>query len=927
MICGPLGRKYVPKVDAAWMMSSAPGGAGFGTGRGEVTMAVVQASAGELAEQALDLIDTDPARARRAADQALRLALDGQDRASLVAAHRAVGAVAAAQQDLATAVGSLRTAIRIALRAGLPQEAGRARLDLARALSDGNDNRGALRALAAAQAQLTEPFDLARVAGQRARVLYYQGRLPSALTAHTEVLAEFRRLGDRSRESVILHNRALVHTELGRLAAAQADLERSEQICLELGEERAAVDAQVHLGWVLARRGDLPGALACFERADRWLVAHDDSDPDGLIDRCDVLLAARLLPEARAAARAAESGLAERGAEHNLAMARLRRSEAALLDGDLVEAREAAEGVRRVLAGRNQPALAALARYALLRVDRAEGPPGPELLRRARSTAAALAANGWALPAADARLIAADLAITLGRPEQARQELTRIAATRRQGPVQLRARAWHAEALTRLAGGDRAGAEAALRSGFAMLARYRSALGATELRAASSQYGVELARLGLGLAVQDAAPARVFRWAERHRASALAMRPVRPPEDGALATDLEALRAVAGRLDTALAEGQDTTRLRARQARLEDAVRRRTRLAAGERSAAGQGRTETGATVSALRAVLGTRVLAELVEHDGRLYAVLVGGARPPVLHRLGELAGVLTELAALRYALRRRASGHGSARALAANDQVLAATADRLDQLLLEPILTGRGPAGSAAGVVVVPTGPLHAVPWGLLPSLQGRELSVAPSAAVWLRAHAVTQQQHRPGVVLVAGPDLPEAAQEVADLAGSYPAAQALTGERATVSAVLAALEGAGVAHLASHGRFRADNPLFSALQLADGPLTVYDLEGLRAVPAGIVLSACDAGLSDVRPGDELMGMAAALLALGAGTVISAVAPVPDDATRRLMAALHAELRAGSAPASALARAQLQRREAGDPAAADAFVCFGAG
>lgn len=53
--------------------------------------------------------------------------------------------------------------------------------------------------------------------------------------------------------------------------------------------------------------------------------------------------------------------------------------------------------------------------------------------------------------------------------------------------------------------------------------------------------------------------------------------------------------------------------------------------------------------------------------------------------------------------------------------------------------------------------------------------------------------------------------------------------------------------------HALFRADNPLFSALQLADGPLTVYDLERLRAAPRDMILSACDDGVSAVRPGDE--------------------------------------------------------------------------
>jgi CHAT domain-containing protein len=176
---------------------------------------------------------------------------------------------------------------------------------------------------------------------------------------------------------------------------------------------------------------------------------------------------------------------------------------------------------------------------------------------------------------------------------------------------------------------------------------------------------------------------------------------------------------------------------------------------------------------------------------------------------------------------------------------------------------------------------------------------------------------------VVVVEGPGLPGAAGEVAALAGRYPDATCLVGPAATVAATATALDGAALAHVAAHGAFRVDNPLFSSLQLADGPLTVYDLEGLARAPRRLVLSACDAGLSGVRPGDELMGLAGALFALGMSTLVASVIPVPDAATKELMLALHRALQGGAGPAEALARA----RSGQDPAVAASFVCFGAG
>ena len=138
---------------------------------------------------------------------------------------------------------------------------------------------------------------------------------------------------------------------------------------------------------------------------------------------------------------------------------------------------------------------------------------------------------------------------------------------------------------------------------------------------------------------------------------------------------------------------------------------------------------------------------------------------------------------------------------------------------------------------VVVVPTARLHGVPWALLPSLADRPFTVTPSAAQWVRAADAAPTTHK--VALLAGPGLGTGGAEVPILARRRPDAVHLAGEDATVEAALHALDGARLAHVAAHGRFRADSPLFSSLELADGPLTVHDLERLEggAAPDGAV------------------------------------------------------------------------------------------
>src|SRR5207245_3380678 len=118
---------------------------------------------------------------------------------------------------------------------------------------------------------------------------------------------------------------------------------------------------------------------------------------------------------------------------------------------------------------------------------------------------------------------------------------------------------------------------------------------------------------------------------------------------------------------------------------------------------------------------------------------------------------------------------------------------------------------------------------------------------------------------------PGVAEADGEVRDVARIHRGARVLLGAEATADAVASGLNGAELGHIVAHGNFRFDNPLFSSLQLADGHLTVYDLELLDRAPRLLVLSACESGVHQVRPGDELMGLAAALFSVGSATLIA--------------------------------------------------------
>lgn len=789
----------------------------------------------------------------------------------------------------------LRRAVAVAVDAGLSDEEARSRVSLAGALALRGEQEAAAEQLDVAAPHL-RGLDLARLHLQRANLFLVQGRPDDALAGYRIALRSVRRTGAVEWEAAVLNNRGLVHAQRGATAAARADLERAESLYDGLGQRRAAAEARQNLGFVAARAGDIQGALRWYERADEFFHAEGVVDAVGLRDRCETLLAARLADEARSTAEAAVTALGEQGMASYRAEALLMSAEAHILCADAEAARAAATEARTLLVRQRRPGWVARAWCAVLEADRLTGDCTPAMLARARRAATALEAAGWTVAALDARIAAGRLALDLGRRAVARHELAHAAEARRRGTAELRARAWHAVALLRLADGNRRGAESALRAGVDVLDRHRAALGATELRASVSGHAAELAALGLRLALADGRPERVLAWAERWRAGSLRVRSTTSPID-------DALRELRGASSPV------------RQAELEATVRRRARLApavVAADDAAGPPSIEDVADA------LGDRVLVEIVQADGALHGIaLRRGAL--VLREVAATAEVDAEVASLRFALRRLAHGHGSSRSRGAAVDALAHAGKQLDDLLLSPFDDVVGDRS----LVVVPTGSLHALPWSTLPSLRERPVTVAPSTSLWLRAERAPATGYR-SIVLVAGPGLPHAAAEVHALASVYESARLLHGAAASVDAVRAAIDGARLAHVAAHGRFRADNPLFSSLQLHDGPLTVYDIEQLRRAPRTLVLSACDAGLSAVHPGDELMGMAAALLGAGTRTVVAGVVPVPDATTEPLMLSLHAALRQGRPVADALARARVEAG-ADEPAAAG-FVCFGA-
>lgn len=583
----------------------------------------------------------------------------------------------------------------------------------------------------------------------------------------------------------------------------------------------------------------------------------------------------------------------------------------------------------------------------------ANGPDAPDdlvaeralLYAGARASAERLAAWGWRLEAVHGRVIAARLALDGGEPAAAAEILAEYARPPRGGTAGERVVRWHATALYRLAHGNRPGAMAAVRAGLRDAAAYADALEATELRMHAAVRGSETAALGLRLALGTGRAMSVLAWIERGRAVTGRAPAVRPPRDAELAAALADLRRTGSELADAIAterpHGDALRRHQAAEARvrglsrtaphrLGSRSRPRTLDTGSAPRQAGTGspprQVSTGSGVATARsriadptgeliAALEDRAFLEFATCDGAYLAVTVvrGHCR---VHELGRVE-TTAAVGAIRFAVHRLAQGATvpGRDPRAAHDD-LAAVAGELDRALLPPSVR-RAIAGR--DLVLAPCGPLHALPWAVLPTLAHRPCTVTASAAAWLAA----RRADVPGdgrTVLVSGPGVPQAAHEITDLRELHPDAEVLTGPDATAAAVATALDGASLAHVSAHASHRPGNALLSEVLLADGALYGHDLAALASPPRRAVLSTCDAALGDVTAADRPLGPAAALLDGGAATVVASVAPVNDAETSAFMVNLHHELARGRSPAHALAAIPRTPGVLG-------FLCLGAG
>ena len=712
-----------------------------------------------------------------------------------------------------------------------------------------------------------------------------------------------------------LRSRGTAHTRLGSVRQARHDLTRAVALATEHGLLERAADANHAAGLLDLRVGDVPAALRRYEIIERSYREQGSDVPVLLgLNRAQALMSAGLADEAGGQLDALLPVMrAEHSVTRDLADVELYRAVAAHMTDDLELARAMAASARQRMRRWGCETCVANATLIGLRVDTVPALRSGRVPRsvpaRALDFAESLPVPRLAEQAALARMLAARLEIRRGDVDAAEDVLGRVPRPGKLTPIDYRMLRRLCRAELAVARGRRAAALAEIRAGLTDLDHVRDRMGGLDLLSGTALHGRELAELAVRLVLDGGNARRLFSWLERTRAQSYRYEPLTHADNPELAERIAEVRSLTQSIHQAEHDGHSTTALRGRRA---ERLREANRL--GWHTGR-WGRPRPVAGLTDVMARLGDRALVSFASSEDDLVAVVVVDSDVR-LARLGSAEEAAESARMLNADLNALAPDHlpePLARVMAASARK---QADRLDAQLVQPLA---GLIGERE-LVVVPTGALYAVPWGVLPTLHGRPTVVAPSATAWL---AADRAESRPSerTVLVRGPGLPAAVGEIDKLGAHYATAALLSGGQASVTTVLEALDGAEIAHLAAHGVHEPENALFSRLELTDGPLYAHEMTGLAHPPRQVVLAACELALNRIRPGDEPLGFASALLASGSQVVVAPLSRVGDQACAAAMDDYHRSLAAGARPAVALADAI-----AVDPLRRP-FVCLGSG
>ena len=906
---------------------------------------------------------SEPQRALRAA-QALRRLHETARPALQAAALFEVEALAAwtdgiariIQGDMAAAVDRLDAAAAAFIDLGLPRHAAQTQVPKIMALAMLGRHDDAAECARAAQRELLAHGDLVaarKVALNLGNLHLRSERFAAAADHFREAAALFTRAGDPEHAVMAELGLGDALTAFGAFDDAARTFAQARASAVGHGFEVLEALAVESMALLELVRGHYREALSGLEGARQRYARLKMPQQLAIAEKqlADAYLELRLLPEALSGYEAALGRFTALGMQMDRAWTGVQHGRALALAGQSAAAQAAlATSLQGFSALDNGVGMAAV---ALAQAELAlAGGDGVQALGLARDAAARFHDAGLVDRRWQAEAVAAQALLRLGDVAQARRLFdTALEAARVHQLLPVQLRCLTGRALAALAAGEPGAAREDFEAAVDHFEDQRRTLPGDELRSAFQVDHLlpfqELLRLELHAhEAGEADAADVLAQLDRFRARTLADRLGAADGESATATEGREVQAQTPCPNEGEGEGggegephepqaQGTRErlawLYRRLLRLDgdaaDSAVLRAELQATERQLLEQARRIrlSAAPVSPmhehaeldmrrLQAALGARdALVEYGVQDDELFACVATAAGVHVQRRLAPWSQVQDTLRALRFQI--ETLRHGSApvqRHLPTLTLRAQVHLQRLHALVWQPLL---GLLGGFERVLIVPHAQLGSLPFAALHDgrqclAEQLQIAFAPSGRIALGALSRRPRPAHRVLALGESTRLPHAAREAQAVASMLPHGRALVGTEATLAQLRAHSAGADVLHLACHAQFRTDNPIFSALYLADGVLTADSIPSLRLPGAIVTLSGCETALHEGGGSDEMFGLTRAFLVAGAARVVAALWPVDDAITAEWMLDFYAGLQRGQSPAAALQQAQLASR-----------------
>ncbi len=738
-------------------------------------------------------------------------------------------------------------------------------------------------------------------------------RYADALAAYQDAEARFQDLDDAFNQARAVLNQGIAYEHLAALDAAEDAYRHAQKVFRQARAPLEEGRAALNLGILLGREGRFREAMAAFDEARSFLqtlhAAVELADVD--LYESQMLLQLHLFAEASDMAAQARTVLEAQGQRQEAALAAWVQGRALMAMGRM---RKAHQVLQEALAqfhdlGLTQHSLRV--HLTLAELARKQGDL-VTALQDARDITRKL--ETW--PVSDDHVLANLLLgrghMALGRYQEAEKALSQalaIAQSLDHDDFQVLA----LDALARLAldSGDVARARATWDTAMSHFQRWLRRIPGSAYRAAYIMARLSVIQRALHVRLLqediDAAVALLIQI-EHLSLGEFLVAPSMPPEQRERWREMEArLQALKRAWQWRMSQNDDDreaqrglharTAIRSLEVRIDALWRRMNRFAEtwGQPHTSGANSARRHANALTILYLPADGVLWGIaLSPEGERFACPLGGMED--LHRLLRQWQLhLHQVSAL------------PSDYLDAHNQVFLQTAQRRLQTFYQRYLAPFRPWIQAADAIqFVPYGSTQGIPFAAL--YDGRQYLVQNHIPYLAFGMTTLYQESKAydnalsfiGAYSQSG-QLPYVGYEAQQVASVLPQPEIVSEEAFTVETARALMARARFIHLATHARFRDDNPLFSWLQLADGRLTAHDLEGVSLHAKLVVLSACETG----RGAGGMMGLPQAFLNAGARALIVSQWQVHDSATGEFMVSLYRHPRLLLQPEIALADA----------------------